>query len=376
MRLPPLLAGAATLALALPAALHAQGTVGAQGLGYPPGQLSTMAEGAAGALADFDAGSAVNPAAILNAPSVTLFAHFAPERRRTTVGGASDESHVVRFPVIGAVLPLGSRGAVGLTSSTLLDRTWSTLHDVDGTDDGQGILEGFEVRGAINDVRLAGAWVFGSRFTAGVGAHVLTGTNELSVSRVDQDAGGDATFQSTSEIGFDGTAASAGIQWTVARHIAVAAAGQVGGTVRANRGDSLLAKATAPARADFDVRYDGITGAMIGVRASWRGWSSLDDLGSEVLQANDAWEFGVGGDIAGPRLFGSRVAVRLGARWRDLPFGVAGEQPTELSATGGLGFVLGGGRALLDFSAERARRTAGDAKETAWVFGAGLTVRP
>jgi hypothetical protein len=55
---------------------------------------------------------------------------------------------------------------------------------------------------------------------------------------------------------------------------------------------------------------------------------------------------------------------------------VAGEQPRELSATGGLGFVLGGGRALVDFSAERARRTAGDAKETAWVFGAGLTVRP
>jgi hypothetical protein len=376
LRLHRLLAGAASLALTLPALLHAQGTVGAQGLGFPPGQLSTTAEGAGGSLADFDAGSAVNPASILNVPTVSLFVHVAPERRRTTVAGASDESRVVRFPVIGAVLPIGGRGAIGLSSSTLLDRTWSTLRDADGTDDGEGLLEGFEVRGAINDVRLSGGWAFSSRFNAGLAAHVLTGVNQLTVSRVDQAEGGDASFQSTSEVSFDGTAASAGIQWNVARHIALAAAGQVGGTVRANRGDSLLAKGTAPARAELGLRYDGLTGAVLGVRASWRGWSSMDDLGSEVLEANDAWEFGIGGDVAGPSVFGSPVSIRLGGRMRDLPFGVAGEQPREISATGGLGFVLGGGRALLDFSAERARRTAGDAKETAWVFGAGITVRP
>ncbi|HEU4632274.1 MAG TPA: hypothetical protein VFS08_21160 [Gemmatimonadaceae bacterium] len=376
MRLSRLLAGAAVLALAPAAVARAQGTVGAQGLGYPPGQLSTISEGAAGALADFDGSSAVNPAAIVNVPTVSLFVHVAPERRRTTVGAASDESRVVRFPVIGAVIPLGSHGAIGLGSSTLLDRTWSTLRDVDGTPDGEGVLEGFEVRGAINDVRLAGAWAFSPRFAAGLGAHLLTGVNQLTVSRVDQAEGGDAGFTSTAEIGFDGTAASAGVQWLVARHLAVAAAGQVGGVVRANRGDSLLAKGRAPARADLDLRYDGITGATLGLRASWRGWSSLDDLGSDVLEANDALEVGFGGDIAGPRVFGSRVAMRLGARWRDLPFGVAGEQPSEIAATGGLGFVLGGGRVLLDLSAERARRTAGDAKETAWVFGAGLTLRP
>ncbi|HEX6629653.1 MAG TPA: hypothetical protein VF048_01110, partial [Gemmatimonadaceae bacterium] len=293
MRLHRLLAVAASLVLTLPAVARAQGTVGAQGLGYPPGQLSTTAEGAGGALADFDPGSAVNPAAILNVPTVSLFAHFAPERRRTTVNGATDESRVVRFPVIGVVLPVAGRGAIGLSSSTLLDRTWSTLHDVDGTDDGEGLVEGFEVRGAINDVRLSGGWAFGPNFNAGVGAHVLTGVNQLTVSRVDQSEGGDASFQSTSEVSFDGTAASAGMQWNVARHIALAVAGQVGGTVRANRRDSLLAKGTAPARADVGLRYDGLSGAVLGVRASWRGWSSLDDLGSDVLEANDAWELGI-----------------------------------------------------------------------------------
>ena len=37
------------LTASLPAGLAAQGTVSSQGLGYPPGQLSTMARGAGGA---------------------------------------------------------------------------------------------------------------------------------------------------------------------------------------------------------------------------------------------------------------------------------------------------------------------------------------
>ena len=59
---------AAALALGLPGSLAAQGTVSAQGLGYPPGQISTMARGAGGALADFDPATPLNPASMAMAP--------------------------------------------------------------------------------------------------------------------------------------------------------------------------------------------------------------------------------------------------------------------------------------------------------------------
>ena len=78
----------------------------------------------------------------------------------------------------------------------------------------------------------------------------------------------------------------------------------------------------------------------------------------------------------GPSLIGRSVTLRFGGRWRDLPFAALGEQPSEKSLMAGMGFTFGGNRALLDLSLERARRRAGDARENAWVFGAGLTVRP
>ena len=167
-----------------------------------------------------------------------------------------------------------------------------------------------------------------------------------------------------------------GTVWSPGRHFSFAASGQVGGTVRAKAGDSTLASATAPARAAGALRYSGITGAVLGVRAVWEGWSALDEIGGPDLTASDGMEVGIGADVVGPRMFGSALALRAGARWRDLPFSALGEQPQEVAFSGGLGLGLGRNRVIVDVAVERARRSAGTARETAWVFGAGITVRP
>ena len=371
---PPRALAAALLAAPLAAApLAAQGTVSAQGLGYPPGQLSTMARGTGGAFGDVDPSSPINPAAMAVVPSTSVFAHYAPESRRITFGDARDDARVVRFPVIGAVLTVGQRMAFGVSSSTLLDRTWQTTSG--DVSDPEAVLESFESRGAINDVRVAGSYTVSPRLHAGLGLHLLAGNNRLSVSRVDQ-SGEESNFTQTREIGFTGTAASAGLIWNAGRQIALSASGQVGGAVRAKQGDSTIAEGSAPARASASVRYSGLTGAVLAARFAWDGWSSLADLGTERLGAQDATEIGVGADIVGPRFLGRSLALRVGARWRELPFATLGEQPTEQGFSGGLGFSLGGNRALVDLSLERARRSAGQARETAWIFGAGLTVRP
>jgi hypothetical protein len=80
------------------------------------------------------------------------------------------------------------------------------------------------------------------------------------------------------------------------------------------------------------------------------------------------------------------MMVRLGARWRDLPFEaqgagtgatVMGAPVTEKSLAAGLGTLFAGDRASLDFTAVRASRTAAiGASERAWVLSLGIAVRP
>lgn len=362
-------------ALLAPSVVAAQGTVSTQGLGYPPGQLSTLSLGTGGAVAEFDPFSATNPAAVANLTTSAIYLHFAPERRRVATANVEEESTVQRFPMLGIIVPVGARGAVGVTSSTLLDRTWASTTTTDVDDEGRGVVEHFSSRGAINDVRIAGGYSLSQRFQLGLGAHALVGSNRLTVSRIDQSFG-DAPFEQTTEVSYTGLGASAGLHWNPSRLVSVGVSGGLGTTLRARVRDSTIAEATAPARGAFSARYSGITGAVIAVRAGWQGWSSLDELGGAGLDARDTWEYAVGADVEGPRIFGSSIALRAGGRWRDLPFAVAGEQPSERAVNGGLGFLLGGGRVMVDLAVERARREAAGATENAWTVGAGVTVRP
>ena len=370
----PVAALTLTMLLA-PAVAGAQGTVSTQGLGYPPGQLSTLSLSTGGAVAEFDPASATNPASVANLGTTAIFLHFAPEQRRVTTANAEDVSRVQRFPLLGAVVPVGANGAVGLSTSTLLDRTWASTRISDVDDQGRGIVEHFSSSGAINDIRLAAGYGFSRQLQAGVGAHALLGSNRLTVSRADQ-TGADVSFEQTTEVSYSGLGASAGVHYNPSRLISVGLSGMVGATVRARIRDSTIAEATAPARGTVSVRYTGFTGALIAARASWQGWSSLDDLGGAGLDARDTWDYSLGADVEGPRLFGSPIALRAGGRWRDLPFAVNGEKPSERAVTGGLGLLLGGGRVMLDLAVERARREAAGATENAWTFGAGVTVRP
>ncbi|HEY0972177.1 MAG TPA: hypothetical protein VGE02_14510 [Gemmatimonadales bacterium] len=362
-------------ALLAPSAAAAQGTVSSQGLGYPPGQYSTLSLSTGGAVAEFDPASATNPASVANLASSAIFLHFAPERRRVTTEGADEESRVQRFPLLGIIVPVGPRAAVGVTSSTLLDRTWASTTRSEVGENGRGIVEHFSSRGAINDVRVAGGYSFSRQLQLGLGAHALVGSNQLSVSRIDQ-IGGDAPFEQTTEVSYSGLGASAGLHWNPSRLVSLALSGTVGATIRARVQDSTIAEGTMPARGAVSARYSGLTGAVIAARAAWQGWSSLDEMGGVGLDARDTWEYSLGADVEGPRIFGSPIALRAGGRWRDLPFAVAGEQPTERAVTGGLGFLFGGGRVMVDLAVERARREAAGAEENAWTFGAGVTVRP
>ena len=373
MPLRRLVAGLVSASALVPALAAAQGTVSSQGLGYPTGQLSTRALGMGGAAAELDPSTPLNPAAIASAGVTTLFLHYAPESREVTLGDQKASSSLSRFPVFGAILAASRRGYVSLTSSALLDRSWATVSADEA--DSVGVVESYQVRGGITDLRLAGAWAFGQRFQAGAGVHVLTGSNRLTVSRIDRD-NVDADFEQTTELTYTGTAASAGLVWSPSRLVSLGASGQVGGTARAKISDSTIASATAPARFGASLSYTGISGLVLAARADWHGWSSLQGLGRGDFDPQDTWTYGFGADVVGPSAFGRSVNLRAGAAWRELPFAALGETPREKALSAGLGVPFARNRVIVDGVVQRASRTAGAATETAWTYGLGLTIRP
>ncbi len=373
---PPLL-----LAFTLVASpLAAQGTLSTQGFGYHPGQISTRARAAGGALGEFDPVSALNPAALAWWERSGVVLEYAPEFRRLTSAGTSESATVARFPLSGAALAIGGRTIIGITLSTFLDRTWETAqHGTHQFADDQIPYElEFRSAGAINDVRLAGAWTASSALRVGLGAHVFTGSNRLSVvTRFDDSLGRVADFGQQSRVSYSGAAASAGVDWRPHRSVGIAASGRFGGTLRAVRSDTTLATADIPARVGVGLAYTGFRGTVIAASGEWQNWSKLDRLGSDRLTTFDAWDYGVGAEVRGPRWFGSEVPIRVGVRRRTLPFGAAGGEVEETSVAAGWGFTIAGGRAVADFGLSRAARTAAEApSERATTFSIGLIVRP
>ena len=113
-------------------------------------------------MAQFDPDTPLNPAAIALSSDPRVFLQYEPEFRKLTLRGSSSSTVTSRFPLGAASVPIGSRGSIGVSVSTLLDRSTTTLTSHDQLVAGQvvTITESTRALGAINDIRLAGAWGF------------------------------------------------------------------------------------------------------------------------------------------------------------------------------------------------------------------------
>lgn len=151
---------AALLLSAASSSVAAQGSLSTQGFGYPPGQVSARASGAGSGNAETDALSPINPAALINWGSSAVFLQTEPEFRTVRAGGQELRTTTWRYPLVMGALSVGPRAIVALSSSTLLDRTWSTTEeadiDVEGTP--TAAITTYNSAGAINDIRLAAAY--------------------------------------------------------------------------------------------------------------------------------------------------------------------------------------------------------------------------
>lgn len=375
---------AAALAAALLAAggttAAAQGSLSTQGFGYPPGQLSARALATGGAIGETDAVSPINPAALINWGGSAVFFQAEPEFRSVTVDGASEGTTTWRYPLTTASLALNSRSAISLSASTLLDRTWSTTQvgDIDVSGTPVAATTTYRSEGAINDIRLAGAYAPRPWLRVGLGAHAFTGRNLLTVFSQFTDSATFTPLTSNTIISYGGNAVSGGVEARIGRNFSVAASGRIGGSISAERSDTTLSSASVPSRFGVGVAYLGVRGATIGARASHEGWSSLRSLGGAGFAAHDSWDLGAGADVPGPRFGRNVLQLRAGVRRRTLPFEAAGEKVTEQSYTFGGGTAFANGRVFGDLGVARASRSvaSGSIEEGAWTLSLGLAVRP
>jgi hypothetical protein len=344
--------------------LRAQGAISLQGFGYPPGQLTVRASSTGGALNEFDQASPTNPAALMNWGVAGAYVQYSPERRSTSAGGSKVATTVPRFPVISIGLPAGSRYAFGLSSSTLLERNFTTTTTArqQVRTDSVTTTSVATARGGINEIRFGGAMQVRRWLRVGTGLHVVTGENRVGIVRsivpdtgARRDTVSYATISDQSTATFSGTAVSVGVEVLPLKNLSVAGSARLGFRMGAELNDSTKRHGDVPDRAGIAVRWE-VGGTNLAARYDWQGWSSMAGLGAASSGVFDTREFGLGAELPGPRIRGGQVLFRLGARNRNLPFGVGGRQPTESVFGGGLGFPLAFGRAQLDVGLDRAQR--------------------
>ena len=376
---PALVVAVAALALGLPAAAAAQGTLSAQGLGYPPGALSARSLGTGGALGEMDPTSALNPAAIIEFGAPALSMQLEPEFRKVTENGKSANSSTQRFPVFVAALPFGDHLMIGASSATLLDRSWQTTTPQDQVIRGDSVLFNSTTTsdGAVNDLALTAAYVFRPWLRAGIAVHGVNGRDVIQVRRTFQDTVRYGNTLETVSNTYSGSALSAGIELVEPSLGGVALSYRRGANLKQSVGDTLVESARVPDRFGLGLAFNGFSGTTLAFRTAYDRWSALGNMDSASGAAMDSWDTSFGAEFAGPRLGGQPVALRLGTRWRNLPFPADGHQVHEASFTGGLGLTLAQGHALFDIAGVHASRTAGiGISERAWTLSMGFTIRP
>ncbi len=372
------LTAAVVLMAGATSAAAAQGSLSVQGFGYPGGQLSTRALSTGGSLVDFDPQSPLNPAALALGQRASVYLQYDPEFRSQKNSGTNITNTTARFPLFG-VSGRYNDLTFGLSMSSYLDRTWSNVYTdtqvVSGAKIGSKLSA--SSTGGISDVRFAASYSVSPRLHIGAGVHFYPGENRILVGRDFDTSYRAGSFSQATTLTYSGTAFSVGFVATPVLHVNLAGSARFGSAMNVRLGDStVLGSGKVPSRFGASLAYDGITGSIFSVRWNTEKWSDMKGVGSAALPLHDAAELAGGIEVAGPKVDGVPIGVRLGWRQRDLPFSAGPEAVKEQAYTGGLGIPVGNGRAAFDIGVALARRTQGALVEKGTVVSVGFSIRP
>ncbi len=359
----------------------AQGTLSGLGFGYPVGGTSIRTAGTAGAFAEFDVLSPVNPASLGGLQRTFITAQTEPEFRTLQLGGTRERTTAQRVPLLMLAFPYAHGLGIALSASTFLDRSYSTVTQGSVLVEGNTLttVDKNDVRGSIGDLRAAIGWQANRYLRVGIAGHLFTGDNVVSRSRTFADSLAFGNVLDTSRVTYYGSAFSVGGEVQLLKGLAALASFRAGGSLESRIRDTVRSRGSVPNRVGVALRYDGIPGSTFAVGIEQQSWSKMTGLGSVLVQAHDGMNWHAGAEVAGPKIRGVPLQLRVGAAKNDLPFGVDGKTSSETRFSGGFGLPVAAERATLDFSLQRAKRSlsgSGGAKESAWMLGVGMHIRP
>ncbi len=372
------------LLVGAPAGAWAQSSqFGVRGLGLPGREQSARAMGSGGAFSFFDPGSSVTPASIAYLSSLTATFTVLGDYRSSTDPAGTSSIRDTRFPqfAVGGPIPR-SPIWVGLSYSNYTTRDYSLVFPatVILRDVPVGVNDTIQSRGSINDLQLAVAYRPVNRLVIGVGAHILTGINRLSVHRVFSDSSYLPSRQS-SELSFAGFGMSLGVLGQLTRSITL-------GLMARSDGHVSIQEDSLPTQERVDLPI------TLGAALRWRpsgkfqmagqvlkhNWSSANDdiVANGGVGAVNTVEAAAGLEFTPNPRRPERRPLRLGFRYAQLPFPLAvGEDAKEYGVSVGSGYSFAADRAALDLSVERVWRSQNDQfNERAWIVTLGVTVKP
>ncbi len=373
-------ASIAMASLAWAGSLQAQGGLSVLGFGYPVGGTSTRASGTAGSFGEFDPLSPVNPASLGGLSRTVITAQTEPEFRTVRLGGARERSTSERVPLISLLAPVGRGVAIGLSATTFLDRSFTTITTGSVLLDGANVTttDQTDSRGSIGDLRAAAGWRINDHFSVGLGGHLFTGDNLVVLTRTFADSSKFGNVNDSSQVVYFGKALSVGGEWRVRKGLAAMASYRLGGGLDTRIRDTVRTKANVPNRLGLGLRFDGIPGSVFAVGITQQQWSDMKSLGSNNVTPHDATDWHAGAEVAGPHMRGLPVLIRAGFARNQLPFGLGSNVVKETRLSTGVGLPVARDQAVIDLSLQRASRTlsGSNARESAWLLGVGLQIRP
>jgi hypothetical protein len=379
------------LALALglggPSVLAAQSSqFGVRGLGFPGRSTSVQSLGAGGAFALFDPASSLNPSALTQSRAFTASYTILQNYRSSRIAELSESGRDTRFPQMSLVGPVrGTRLTLGVSFSNLTDRDFelatTTTVPIRGVP--VEVHDTLASTGGLSDLRVAAAYsVDGWSFGAGV--HLITGSNRVQLSRAFADSAY-APVTQRSEISYAGAGFSAGAWRAFGERLAVAGIVRIDGEASVDRDSGRVAEVPLPLSFGGALRWRASSRLAVGGQAMVRTWSRADEALRSLggTGAQDAVELAAGVELTRDARRVQHRPIRFGARFATLPFPVeSGARIREVGLSLGTGLRFAQDRAGVDhagvdLSLERVWRGArGGFRESAWLLGIGITVRP
>jgi hypothetical protein len=377
----------ALCALGTPALVHAQSSqFGVRGLGFPGRSTSIQSMGSGGSFSSFDPASSTNPAALTQARAFTASFTVLQNYRSSRIGDLRESGRDTRFPQVAIGGPIGGTPlAFGVSFSSLTDRDFELASTTSVPIRGVPVEvhDTLASTGGISDLRVAAAYATrGWNFGAGV--HVITGSNRVELHRVFTDSAY-APVRQRSEISYAGAGVSAGIWRAFGERLALAGMLRIDGEASVDRDSGRVAEVRLPLTFGGAVRWRAATNLAVGAQAIVRQWSRADEALRNLggTGAQDAVDLSAGIELTRNARRVQDRPIRFGARFATLPFPVeSGARVREFGLSLGTGLRFAQDRAGIDhagvdLSVERVWRGArGGFRESAWLIGLGITVRP